>query len=307
MSHKEVAELFLAAFPDPDQGSDVSPMLVPSIPSLEFALSTSIAMSTSPGNARLGGLAGYKLGWKNKFTTQNHPALFGPIFNNYVYQHTESPRISVSANTLWCAEAEYGFTFGAALLARSTPYTEAEVYAAVGGINLCIELCGSRQTTSVDPLVYVADALCGACVVVGPAIEKAQDPSSLATVPVELLVDDVRISTGSGLENPFDSPLASLTFLVNSLCLNHAANIPAGTLVITGHCSQAGFKSSNLSPIAAPPHVAADIVDENMPFCHIKATGSRVTARFGATGWSLGEVEAVLTNDRVEPNVASKL
>ena len=62
---------------------------------------------------------------------------------------------------------------GSALGGRSTPYTEAEVWAAVGRVDLAIELCGARQFRSEDRLHYVADALLSAGEAEKAALETA--------------------------------------------------------------------------------------------------------------------------------------
>ena len=87
-----------------------------------------------------------------------------------------------SRHKVFSAEAEFGLTLAHRLGPRDTPYTSAEVWAAVGKIELCIELCGVRQTASKDRYHYVADGLMGACIIRGPSIAMPKDPSDLTQV-----------------------------------------------------------------------------------------------------------------------------
>ena len=185
------------------------------------------------------------------------------------------------------AQAEYGFTLKRDFPACASPgYSMTEVWTAVEKINLCIELCGSRHLESTDPLQYIADALSGACVIVGPEIELPDDPFALPTRKVVIELNGVHVSQGNATENPFDSPLASLHFLVNELCHRHQMSISAGTFVITGHCTQAGFKGQ-----PAPPHIANDVKSGKLASGQIELNGSEISANFE----TYGSVSAILT------------
>jgi len=233
-------------------------------------------MADSPHAKRLGGLVGYKLGWKDKYSEQR--ALYGPIFGCGIINEGES--VSLTQHKVFCAEAEFGFTFGVSLPARVQPYSEEEVWAAVDDVSLCIELCGTRQSESTDLLHYVADALSGASIIVGPSIATEElDPAGFPHVGVEIILDGEVLSRGDATSNPFDSPLASVTFLVNELCVRHGVTIQGGSLVIAGHCCQAGFKGR-----PAPPHVANDVKSGKLPAGLVKDAGSVIRADFAGIG-----------------------
>tara|TARA_B110000208_G_C11643110_1_gene385199 strand:- start:73 stop:891 length:819 start_codon:yes stop_codon:yes gene_type:complete len=189
----------------------------------------------------LGGLAGYKLGWKGSFAER--AALWAPLFNIGVMR--SGARVSLREHKIFCAEAEFGFVLACRLEPRADKaYTAEEVWSAVDHVELCVELCGLRQHASSERLHYVADALCGACVVRGPSIGGPADDldfAALASVDVRMHVAGVEISSGTAVNNPLDSPLASLTFLVNDLCVRLGRPLEAGALVIAGHCCQAAF------------------------------------------------------------------
>lgn len=203
--------------------------------------------------------------------------MYAPIFRNHLL--AQGTAVSLSQHRIFCCEAEFGLVLGNRITPRKTPYTEAETWAHVDHVELCIELCGTRQTTTEDRLHYVADALLGACVVRGPSIGKPASPGALVTVEVSLYVAGVKINTGSARNNPCDSPLASLTYLVNQHCVKRGLSLEPGTLVIAGHCCQAGFAGRPTPPFANNP--TGKWVD-----------GDKVEATFG----QLGRVHAVLQN-----------
>ena len=231
------------------------------------------ALAAPAAASRLGGHVGFKMGWKGAFPTR--AALFGPLFGVGILRSGAS--VSLSAHKIFCAEAEFGFVFGTPLEARAAPYSEEEVWGAVRSVELCVELCGARQHASVSKLDYVADALCSACVVRGPTIARPSDPSVLEAVAVRLLVAGIEISHGDARCNPLDSPLASLTFLANELCVRLRRPLHAGTLVIAGHCCQAAFDRRPHPPYQQLATVAW-------------SSGDRVRAVFDG----LGACEAVL-------------
>lgn len=215
------------------------PLTLSPLPDLEAALAVNRAMALSSLAARIGGHCGWKMGWKGTFAER--PTLCGPLFGMGMMDSGTS--ISLSSHRIFAAEAEFCVVLGSALEPRATPFTEAEVWAAVGTVHICIELCGARQFQSDDRLHSVADALLGCGVVRGPIIGTREDfdPASLLTHQVTLSVGGVQISTGTAANNPGDSPLASLTCLANELCVERRMTIDSGMVVICGHCCIAGL------------------------------------------------------------------
>lgn len=55
---------------------------------------------------------------------------------------------------------------------------------------------------------------------------------------------------GAGAENPGDSPLGALTFIVNDLTHRRRRPLEAGHLVIAGHTCQVAFSSRPAPPSA---------------------------------------------------------
>ena len=216
-----------------------APLSLTPLPDLEAALAVNRAMVTSPLAEQLGGHCGWKMGWKGSFPER--PTLCGPLFGMGLVDSGTS--VSLSSHRIFSAEAEFSVRLSSSLEPRDTRYSEAEVWAAVGTVQLCIELCGARQCQSDDRLHSVADALLGCGVVQGPVVGTADeiDPSSLLQHEVTLSVGGVEISSGTAANNPGDSPLASLTSLANELCVERGMAVESGMLVICGHCCIAGF------------------------------------------------------------------
>lgn len=245
------------------------------VQTLSDALAVSSAMARSPQTARLGGLAGYKAGWKGAFPEQHE--LYGPLFAGGFIQHGGSA--SLSLHKVFSCEAEFGLVFGRRLEARDSPYSETEVLAAVDHVELCIELCSCRQWTSVNKLHYVADGLLSGGVVRGPHIPVPKDLASWPHISVRLEVPGDQSSTGDARNNPYDSPVPSATFIVNDLCVKHHTSIEAGCLIITGHCCQLAFADR-----PCPPHTAG-----GAPLAQWKE-GDSIRAEFDG----LGVVEAMM-------------
>lgn len=217
---------------------------LPRLRSIDEAMRVNDHLTAHAKDGKFGGQVGWKMGWKGAFEDEANGyrhALYAPIFTSG--QLNDGDTVSLSARQLFSAEAEFGIVLKdtKAIEPRFNPYTEAEVYAYVDHMELCIELCGVRQTRSRDRLHYVADGLLGAGVVRGPSIGKPANPNRLATVPVKLFcasskggadVGNTLVSYGSGVNNPGDSPLASLTYLVNELCVKRGRALEGGMLVI---------------------------------------------------------------------------
>ena len=75
---QSLAELFLSACSDAQREAEAVKSSLPPVTTLEEALAVHHAMLRSPQKARLGGLAGFKMGWKNAFSEQT--TLYGPLF-----------------------------------------------------------------------------------------------------------------------------------------------------------------------------------------------------------------------------------
>mmetsp|Transcript_34406 Transcript_34406/g.75316 ORF Transcript_34406/g.75316 Transcript_34406/m.75316 type:complete len:324 (-) Transcript_34406:82-1053(-) len=278
--------------------SSVSATLsLPPLSDLESALAVNRTMVTSTNalvsdlRRKLGGHVGWKMGWKGAFPER--PILCGPLFGcgllrSDVSNDTKEPtNASLSKYRAFAAEAEFLFVLRHSLNPRinGEKYNQEEVWDAVDRIELCIELCGARQFDSTNKFHYIADALCSSAVVRGPCIgtkEEIGDPSSLVKYTVELFLGDTRISSGDATNNPGDSPLASVTALVNELCVERGMTLEAGAVVICGHCCQAQFAGRPSPPLGGKPRPEWGMASWK--------EGDILRAKFG----TLGEVKVTL-------------
>jgi 2-keto-4-pentenoate hydratase len=268
-----LAEQLLSVWVGPTELRQYVGQLSP-LESLEEAMDVQRAMVASPLATGLGVVSGWKLGWKGQMAERH--ALYGPIFSSGMLQG--GVEVSLDKLGVHAAEAEFGIVIGRTLSPRETPYTEAEVWDAVKHVELCIELPGARQYESDQPLHYIADALMSCAIVRGVSIGKPNDPAKLATAKVRILIGGGEFSTGTGEENPGDSPLGSLTFLANELCVQQNVAIEAGQLIMCGHCCFAPFEGRPCPPFANALAKAA------------WADGDKLRAEFEG----LGHVEALL-------------
>jgi len=262
------AEAFLAAWSDDDgsgRGLRLPPIrnedALPALTCLEDVLKTHEAMLRSSHCVRLGGHGGWKLGWKRNPLVMADPtrlpAMYAPIFAGCFFP--SGSEVSLSHHKVFCAEAEYGFTLGRPLTPRTELYSESEVWAAVHSYEPCIELCGARSSMTIaktSPYHLLADAMNNAVVIRGKPVLTcpAMPPPDMLTGSrdylVRLLVDGREVSSGTGAENPADSPLGALTFLVNELTHRRCRSLDAGALIIAGHTCQVAFSSRPAPPSA---------------------------------------------------------
>ena len=290
-----LAEALLAAWAD-----ETAPRLILEGPScsvetLDDVFAVHDAMIASPRAAQLGGLRGYKLGWKRHPLLLEHgmAAIYAPIFGKCVLESGPvAPTVSLSQHGIYCAEAEYGFHIGGGLPpSPSRGYTPAEVLAAVTRVDLCLELCGTRLALAAPPIataspyLLLADAMCNALVVCGPSVT-ALAAHQLTTAKVSIEADGHLISSGDGRENPEDSPVCSLVWFVNDLTHRRRRPLPTGALIIAGHTCQAVFNGRPAPESAALLPQLTCSEARSQPSATPVAT--RLTARFEG----LGTVEA---------------
>ena len=249
--HQEIgvsaAEAFLNACSDADHfhGVITEESQIPVVGDLQTVFSVHDAMLSAPQLPRLSGHGGYKLGWKNSqhLSKDGLPAFYCPIFRAAFF--SSGDQVDLSWWQIFAAEAEFGLFLQSPFEPRGTAYSEEEVWANVCHVELCIELIGSRVAHALDdtmsPYQHMADVAFNAGVVRGPSMPKEQvDVTQLVDVPVDLSLNDKRFSAGSAKENPMDSPLGSLTFMVNDMAHRRQKRVERG-LVICGHCSQIAF------------------------------------------------------------------
>jgi 2-keto-4-pentenoate hydratase len=176
--------------------------------------------------AHLGPIGGWKVGFSpasSVFTCAPLPASFVVPGPATVPQH-QCPDRGV--------EAEIAVRIGADLPPRATPYTRAEVLAAIASAHPAIELLQSRYSDvdAVDPLTALADSLSHFGLVVGAAIPDWQS-IDLAHEGVSVMVNGAEIKRCAG--NPAGEMVRLVEWLAN-VGTHWAGGLKAGQVVTTG-------------------------------------------------------------------------
>ena len=182
-----------------------------------------------------------RAGWKIAATSaagQNHigvdQPLAGRLFVELLYE--PSATISIAHNRMRVAEPEFGFRFAHDIGPRATPYTTAEVMAAVRDLHLTIELPDSRfrDFARVGGATLIADNACTRELVVGPRVSVDWRSLDLAGHAVHAQVGTRYTRDGIG-SNVLGDPRKALAWLVNEVTAL-GLTIKAGELVTTGTC-----------------------------------------------------------------------
>lgn len=134
-------------------------------------------------------------------------------------------------------EPEIAFELAHDLPARATPYTEAEIDAAVGSACLALEVLGCRYASPEHASLpeLLADHMFNQGLVLGPRI--ASPDAAPSSMTLTLLVNGEEVEQHPGF-HPNDRPKAGLYWLANFL-REQGLGLHAGQHVITG--SYAGF------------------------------------------------------------------
>ena len=126
-------------------------------------------------------------------------------------------------------EAEIAVRFGRDLPARATPYSRAELLAAVDALHVAIELVDTRlaEPAAAGPLWSLADNLSGNGLVLGDAIAGWREADfAAATVAIRL---DGRPLPTPPARQPLDDLFCCLPWWIG-----HAGGVRAGDIVTTG-------------------------------------------------------------------------
>jgi len=189
--------------------------------SLQEAIATQMATM-----AVLGPIGGWKVGAANAMAEPSA----SPLALSGIQQSPGTVRTRTRI-----AECEIGFRFAKALQPRDTPYTEAEVAAAIGGCQATIEAVDPRFTNhgGLDPLTILADCGMHGGLVVGPPVAGWR-PEMFATLRVVSTVNGARQREAVG-SNPGGTDLIRLlVWLANSEVVRAAGGLTAGAYVTTG-------------------------------------------------------------------------
>lgn len=146
-------------------------------------------------------------------------------------------------------EPEIAFVMGRDLPARATPYSDAEIRAAIAESRLVLELITTRYADKASATLpeILADSFNNHGLLIGPAIPGALDQS------LEQLHVTIKTASGALFDkvhpHPSGHPMKSFTWLVHFLN-GRGEGLKAGQIVTTG--SYAGIVEA---PLGVPIHV----------------------------------------------------
>jgi 2-keto-4-pentenoate hydratase len=159
--------------------------------------------------------------------------------------------VSLAHNIMKVIEAEFAFRMASDLPPRKTPFTTAEVIAAVDTLHPAIEIPDSRyrEFVTAGAAQLIADNACASYFILGPATPVNWRAHNLARHPVSLQVNGKLSAKGSG-QNVLGDPRIALTWIANELLLM-GDRLRAGETITTGTC---------IVPATVSPgdHVVAD-------------------------------------------------
>jgi 2-keto-4-pentenoate hydratase len=133
-------------------------------------------------------------------------------------------------------ECEYAFAFGRDLPPRATPYSRAEVEAAIDAVHVVLELCDSRLAARGTTLQQLVDCFNNGGFVLGPRIADWRR-IDYASAPI-VLRDGAGavLASGSGSAVLDGDPVGTLVLIAN-LQPPLPGGLRAGQLVTTGSCN----------------------------------------------------------------------
>jgi 2-keto-4-pentenoate hydratase len=170
-------------------------------------------------------------GWKASVGRPDR-IVIGPIYKSVIFRTSPCPYAAPGAVAR--VEPEIAFVMGRDLPPRATPYSEAEVRAAVAEARLTLELLATRyaEPKSRSFPEMLADSLQNLALYVGPAIPGIALEDLPAAFPVTVeRAGDVLIAREG--QHPDGHPLAPLYWLANYLAAR-GRGLKAGEIVTTG-------------------------------------------------------------------------
>lgn len=178
--------------------------------------------------------AGYRqIGWKCAMPPQDK-WVFGPLYDAETFQgEGEIDARIIPERGIARIEPELIFTLKSDLPARGTPWSQAEVDAAIGEAHMAIELIGTRfedPSQCVFPAM-LADGVSNQGLVIGPRVDLA---AALAARTLQIQIEgaaDAVLSYDG--QHPSGLPTEPLAWFANFLN-THGRGLQAGEKIITG-------------------------------------------------------------------------
>jgi len=170
-------------------------------------------------------------GWKCSVPSQARALNVAPIFASTIFR--KSPCAIAVPGAIARIEPEIAFVMGRDLPHRATPYSEAEIRAAIAEPRLALELLGTRYAdpASVSWTEMMADSVQNQGLFVGPTFARGLD-AALETFPVTVRTPAGVLSTHDGRHGD-GHPLRPLYWLANFLAAR-GEGLRAGQVVTTG-------------------------------------------------------------------------
>jgi 2-keto-4-pentenoate hydratase len=181
---------------------------------------------------RVGALLGQTIGgWKCSVPSAERPVAAAPIYAPNIIATSPCPILPIDGHAR--IEPEVAFIIGRDLPRRETPYSEADVRAAIRAPHLVLELIGPRYA---DPAAasypeLLADGIANQGLFVGPAVPGAL-AQPLAALAITVDAPDRRLYAAQG-KHPDGHPLKPLVWLANYLA-QRGEGLTAGQIVTTG-------------------------------------------------------------------------
>ena len=180
-------------------------------------------------------------GWKIAATSlagQRHIAVDGPLAGRLLAEmvYPDGATLTLGANHMRVAEAEFAFRMSSDLPPRDRPYSQNEVLDVVAALHLAIEVPDSRYTdfTLVGAPQLIADNACGHQFVLGPEAPALWRSLDLAAHRVTGRVGTRLEREGIGA-NVLGDPRTALVWLANELS-QHGMTLARNHIVTTGTC-----------------------------------------------------------------------
>jgi 2-keto-4-pentenoate hydratase len=185
------------------------------------------------------------LGWKIAATSSNgqaHINVDGPLAGRLLSGQVLDNGATVPAfgNRMRVAEPEFAFAMAHDLPPQPTPYTQAQVMAAVASLHPALEVPDSRLEpfTAAGQAQLLADNACARHFVLGPAAPDVWRELDLGTYPVQARVDhggQLKYTREGSGGNVLGDPRIALTWLANQLS-GLGITLEKGHVVTTGTC-----------------------------------------------------------------------
>lgn len=171
---------------------------------------------------------GHPAAWKLGGSPESGAATAPVVKNAILYAPCT---IAHDFSTAYGVEAEIGIRLGHSL---SPGCTAAQVWEAIDGLCVCVEICDTRLSTA-GPLpaaIARADNQTDRAIILGPWFERPQTAPDWRAMQVDVVADGNTVYQGTG-GHPFGDPLTSMVWLTS-----HAARewsgLQAGDVVATG-------------------------------------------------------------------------